>query len=130
MNRAYIKKIKELLSATKKIDYAFVFGSALRTPLPGSDVDILIGANLTSSERIDLAMKLELILKRKIDLVLAKEASCELVSKAFSKGMPVLINNKQSLKRDYLKNFYLYEEGTNLRQLRTSRIKRRYSYGG
>lgn len=128
--KEYIEKIREALPGSKNIDYAFIFGSVLKRPLPESDVDILIGAHLEASEKIDIAMKLELTLKRKVDLVLVREASCELILRAFSRGIPVLINNKQSLKRDYFRNFYLYEDGSTLRELRISKIKKRYNYGG
>jgi predicted nucleotidyltransferase len=126
----YIKKTRDLLSKSKKIKYAFIFGSFLKRPLKNSDIDILLGADLNPFEQIDLAMELELILKRKIDLVQVKDASCELVLKAFSKGIPVLLNDKQSLKRDYFRNSCLYEDRTTLRKLRISRIKRKYSYAG
>jgi len=130
MSEEYIKKIREALSKFKRIDYAFIFGSVLKRPLQDSDVDILLGADLNTFEKIDLAMELELILKRKVDVVLVNEASCELVLKAFSKGLPVLINNKQSLKRDYFRNVYLFEDRSSLRELGILRIKRKYSYAG
>jgi len=125
----YLEKIREVLSKSKNIEYAFIFGSVLRRLLPESDVDILIGGRLNSFERINLTFELELILKRKVDVVLAQEACCELVLKAFSTGLPVLVNNKQHLKRDYFRNFYLYEDGFALRELKISKIKRRYNYG-
>lgn len=127
----YTKQINKSLSKyKKKIDYAFLFGSILKKPLPTSDVDLLLGANLSSFEKIDLAMELELILKRKVDVVLTKEASCELVLKAFSKGLPVMINDKQRLKNDYFTNIQLYDDRTTLRNLRLSRVKRKYGYAG
>lgn len=127
----YIKKITGVLSKSEKIDYAFIFGSIFKKLLPESDIDILIGAYfLESFEKIDLAMELELILKRKVDIVLTNDAPPELILKALSKGIPVLIRNKQNLEKDYFRNFYLYEDGDALRKLRISRIKRRYKYGG
>lgn len=130
MIEEYIKKTREVLSKSRKIEYAFIFGSFLKRPLKNSDVDILLGADLKPFEQIDLSMELELILKRKVDLVLVKEASCELVLKTFSKGIPVLLNDKQGLKRDYFRNSYLYEDRITLRKLRIERIKRKYSYAG
>ena len=123
-----IQKVKEIVARYTTIDYAFIFGSFLNKPLHESDVDILLGASLSVSEKLDLSMELELLLKRKVDIVLVKEASCELVLNAFSKGLPIVINNKKSLKRDYFRNSYLYDDTITLRQLRISRIKRRYSY--
>ena len=130
MIEEYIKKIRDVVSKSEKIDYAFLFGSVLKRTLPESDVDILLGAHLKPFEKIDLAMELELLLKRKVDIVLVNEAPCELVLKALAQGLPVLINNKQSLKRDYFKNVYLYEDRSTLRKLRISRIKKKYSYAG
>ncbi|MCG2711821.1 MAG: nucleotidyltransferase domain-containing protein [Candidatus Omnitrophica bacterium] len=95
----YDKEIKDTLSGYKNIDYAFLFGSVLGKPLANSDVDILIGGSLDHSERINLAMELELALKRKVDVVLQNEASCEIILKAFSKGKAVLINDKERLKK-------------------------------
>ena len=129
--KVYTNQINQSLSKyKKKIHYAFLFGSILKKPLPTSDIDLLLGANLNSFEKIDLAMELELILKRKIDVVLTKESSCELVLKAFSKGLPVMINDKKRLKTDYFKNIQLYDNKTTLRNLRISRVKRKYGYAG
>ena len=118
MIKDHIGKIRKVLSGHKKVDYAFIFGSISKKPLPDSDVDILIGGYLERFEKIDLAMELELILKRKVDVVLASEAPCELVLTALAAGLPVLINNKQALKRDYFKNIYSYEDNRTLRELR------------
>ena len=126
----YAKEIKNTLPGYKNIAYAFLFGSILRTPLANSDVDILIGGRLDHSERTNLTMELELALKRKVDVVLQNEASCEIILKAFSKGKAVLINDKERLKKDYFRNFYLYDDTASLRQLRILRIKRRHSNGG
>jgi predicted nucleotidyltransferase len=123
-----IQKVREILNRYTIIDYAFIFGSFLNKPLHESDVDILLGASLTASEQLDLSMELELLLKRKVDIVLVKEASCELVLNAFSKGLPVFIKDKMRLKKDYFRNSYLYDDTITLRQLRISRIKRRFSY--
>ena len=124
-----LQEIKKVLSESKSISYAIIFGSSITNLLPESDVDILIGGQLNFSERTDLAIELEQILKRKIDIVLTKDASPELALKAFSSGSLFLRNNKEDLKKDYFKNFYLYEDNRNLRKLRISRIKRRYNHG-
>ena len=123
-----IQKVKEILTRYTAIDYAFIFGSFLNKPLRESDVDILLGASLKDSEKLDLAMELELLLKRKIDIVLVKDAPCELVLNAFSKGLPVFIKDRMRLKRDYFRNSYLYDDTITLRQLRIARIKRKYSH--
>jgi len=123
-----IQKINEVLRQYGGIDYAFLFGSYLKHPMDDSDVDILLGASLDSSEKLDLAMQLECILKRKVDIVVTAEASCELLLNAFSKGLPLIINDKLSLKKDYFKNFRLFDERTSLRMLRMEKIKSKYCY--
>jgi predicted nucleotidyltransferase len=123
-----IQKVKEILNRYTAIDYAFVFGSVLNKPLRESDVDILLGASLMDAEKLNLAMELELLLKRKIDIVLVEDAPCELVLNAFSKGLPVFIKDKMRLKRDYFRNSYLYDDTVPLRQLRIARIKRKYNH--
>jgi len=123
-----IKKIKNTLLQYPKIDYAFLFGSYLKHPMNDSDVDILLGASMEPSEKLDLAMQLELILRRKVDIVITAEASCELLLNAFSKGLPLIINDKLSLKKDYFKNFRLFDERTSLRMLRMGKLKSKYCY--
>jgi predicted nucleotidyltransferase len=130
MMEGYLKEIKNVLNKFENIDYAFIFGSYIRNPLSESDVDILVGGSLSYSKKLDLALELELILGRKVDLILVEEALPELILNAFCSGVPVLINNKEKLKSDYFKNFYLYEDREGIRRLRILRIKRRYSYGG
>lgn len=127
--KEYVEPTKAVLADFKKIDYAFIFGSSLKKAHRASDVDILIGGNLSFSEKADLATQFELRLKKKVDLVLAEEATTALLVEAFSAGLPILINNKESLKKDYFKNFYHYEDSRNLRNLRIARIKRRYGHG-
>jgi len=123
-----IQKINEVLRQYSRIDYAFLFGSYLKHPMNDSDVDILLGASLEPSEKLDLAMQLELILRRKVDIVVTAEASCELLLNAFSKGVPLIINDKLSLKKDYFKNFRLFDERTSLRMLRMGKLKSKYCY--
>jgi len=121
---------REVLSAYgNKIGYAFLFGSALTHLRADSDVDILVGGDLTFDQKMDLTAKLVLMLRRKVDLVQASETRCELVLKALSKGMPILIRDPEALKRDYFKKFRLYDDTTNLRRLKLERIKRQYAHG-
>ncbi len=126
----YIEEFRKVLAETKGISYAFIFGSSIKALRPGGDIDILAGGRLSFSERVDLAMKLELIAKRKVDVVLSEEASPEIIMNAFSKGLKVFVNNKETLKKDYFKNLYAFEDGENLRRLRMARIKRKYDHGG
>lgn len=128
MMQEEIKIIKNTLLQYQKIDYAFLFGSYLKHPFEDSDVDILLGASLDASEKLDLAMQLELIVKRNVDIVLAAEASCELLLNAFSKGLPLFINDKLRLKKDYFKSVRLFDDNTTLRYLRKERIKNKFRY--
>jgi predicted nucleotidyltransferase len=121
-----IDEIRSILSQVEGIDYAYLFGSALRRLLPDSDVDILVGGELDAEQKNRLAMELSLSLKRNVDIVLAKEASYELILKALSQGRPILVHNRKSLREDYFRNYFLYDANTSLRNVRLERIKRIY----
>jgi predicted nucleotidyltransferase len=124
-----VDKIYHILNPMESIDYAFLFGSALRKLLPQSDIDILIGGEMDFDQKMLLTAGLSKELSRKVDLVLVKEARSELVLKAMSRGIPVLIKNKNILKRDYMNNLRLFDDTTGLRQMRFARIKREYANG-
>jgi predicted nucleotidyltransferase len=119
-------EIKEILSEIEGIDYAYLFGSALKRLLPDSDIDILLGGDFDFDRRTSLAMELALRLKRNVDLVLAKEASYELILNALSQGRPIVINNRDFLKRDYFKSYFLFDANTPLREIRRHRVKEKY----
>jgi predicted nucleotidyltransferase len=122
----YIVEIKRVLSRVRGIDYAYFFGSALNRLLPGSDIDILVGGDLGFDQKAKLAMELSLGLKRDVDIILAKEASYELIINAFSRGESIFVNKKDSLRQDYFKSYFLYDANTALRNIRLERIKRIY----
>ena len=122
----YIVEIKRVLSRVRGIDYAYFFGSALNRLLPGSDIDILVGGDLGFDQKAKLAMELSLGLKRDVDIILAKEASYELIINAFSRGESIFVNKKDSLRQDYFKSYFLYDTNTALRNIRLERIKRIY----
>ena len=124
-----IEEIKKMLISFEKIDYAFLFGSAVKTLRPESDIDILVGGEINISQGIDLARRLELILKKNVDVVLSDLASPAVVLKAFSKGISLCINDKKKLKKDYFKNLYQYEDEQNLKNLKMIRLKRRFNNG-
>lgn len=124
------RNAKTLLTKIRSIRYAFLFGSSLAMPLPGSDIDILIGGSLTPREKTRLSIELEGIFKRKVDIVAADTAPSELVLKAFATGVPLLIKNRRILNQDYFRSFYECENNSALRALRLARVKRRYSNGG
>ena len=124
-----INKIKRTCFQYKRIDYAFLFGSALKRMRVESDIDILLNGKITPAQRIDLSLELEAIVKRKVDIISAQEVSCELALEAFSCGVLLFIRNKENLKKDYFKKFYLYDDTTNLRKIRVQRIKNKYARG-
>ena len=124
------RNAKTLLTKVRSIQYAFLFGSSLKKPLPGSDIDILIGGSLTPRERTHLSIELEGIFNRKVDIVAADKAPSELVLKAFATGVPLFTRNKRTVNQDYFKNFYECEDNGALRALRLARVKRGYGDGG
>lgn len=125
----YREIIKDVLSKAERVKYAFLFGSALKRLSAESDVDILLGGDVDFDTRMELTAELAIVLKRNVDLVAAKDACPGVVLKALSKGAPVLVSDAEVLKRDYLKNFRSFDDATNLRQLKLSRIKRQYASG-
>jgi predicted nucleotidyltransferase len=125
----YIDDFRRLLAEADRVSYAFIFGSSVKALRSGGDVDILVDGQLSFTEKVDLEMKLESIVKKKVDIVQAEEAFPEIIMKAFSRGVKILVKNNEKLKEDYFKYLYAYEDGENLRRLRTARIKRKYNNG-
>jgi predicted nucleotidyltransferase len=123
----YIAEIKGILSRVEGVDYAYLFGSALNQLLPDSDIDILLGGDFDFEQKTRLAMKLSLHLKRNVELVLAKEASYELILNALSRGRPIFVHKKASLRQDYFNSYFLFDTNTSLRNIRLERIKRIYA---
>ena len=124
----YIDEIRSVLSQVEGIDYAFLFGSVLQHLLPDSDVDILVGGDLDFDQKNNLSMRLALRLKRDVDIVLAKEASHELILQALSRGKAVVVHDRGALKQDYRKNFLLFDQNAGLRAIRLARVKNRYGH--
>ena len=122
----YIDEIKTVLAPVEGLDYAYLFGSALNRLLPDSDIDILVGGDLDFGRETRLSMDLSLRLKRNVDIVLAKEAPYELILNALSRGRPILVHKRKSLREDYFRNYFLYDANTSLRNIRLERIKRIY----
>jgi len=123
----YVAEIKGILSRVERVDYAYLFGSALKRLLPDSDIDILLGGDFDFDQKTSLAMELSLHLKRNVDLVLAKEASYELVLNALSRGRPIFVHKKESLRKDYFNSYFLFDANTTLRNIRLERVKRVYA---
>ena len=125
----FIELAKRIFKRNAKINYAFVFGSALKRLRKDSDIDFLIGGQLNFFERAKITAKLALGLKRNVDIVLTDQAPCELVIGALSHGLPVVINRKRRLKEDYFRNYYIFERNRRLRELRAERAKKRFGHG-
>ena len=68
----YIYDFKKVFAETDSVSYDFIFGSSVKAIRPGGDVDILVGWRLSFAEKVDLAMKLESLIKRKVDIYLKK----------------------------------------------------------
>jgi len=123
-----IAEIREILCQVEGVDYAYLFGSALKRLLPDSDIDILLGGDIDFEQKTSLAMELSLQLKRNVDLVLAREAPYELILNGLSQGMPIMVNNRSSLKRDYFKSYFLFDANTALREIRIRRVREKYRH--
>jgi hypothetical protein len=71
-------------------------------------------------------MALTLELHRPIDIVLTKEARCEVVLRAFSSGIPLVVRDKGKVKEDYFNHYRLCDQGDPLKRIRLERLKRVY----
>ena len=129
LSQSEIEKIKSVVSSKKGLAYAILFGSALRRLFPHSDIDLMIGGELTPLEKIDLSMELTVELGRQIDVISSGEGRCEVVLKAFSSGVLIFIRDRGCFKKDYLKNFHLCDQKNPLRRIRLERLKRVYGNG-
>lgn len=120
--------IKEVLSGIERVDYAFLFGSALTNLRADSDVDVLVGGEIDFDTRVDLTARLERVLKRHVDLVPAA-ARPELVLRAMSKGVRIFVRDNEALKRDYFRVYRACDDAMNLRRIKTAYFKRLYANG-
>ncbi len=129
LSETEIARIRSVLLRRSEIDYAILFGSSLKRLLPQSDVDLLISGDVDENLKGDLSMELTLELKRPVDIVLSKEARCEVMLKAFASGLPVLIRDKEKVKEDYFERYRLCDQAHPLRKIRLERLKRVYGNG-
>jgi predicted nucleotidyltransferase len=129
LSKAEIENIRSVVSSRRGVAYAILFGSALKRLLAHSDIDLMVGGELTPVEKADLLMELAVQLRRQIDLISAKEALCDLVLRAFSSGIPILVRDRERLKEDYLKNYRLCDQTDPLRRIKLERLKRVYGNG-
>ncbi len=124
-----IEKIKSVVSQRKEISYAILFGSAVERLLAHSDIDLLIGGSLDQKMKSDLSMAMALQIHRTIDIVLTKDARCEVVLKAFSSGAPLIVRDRRKMKEDYFEHYRLCDQARSLRKIRLERLKRVYGNG-
>lgn len=129
LTKTEIEKIKSIISERKEITYAFLFGSALNRLLTHSDIDLLIGGDLDTNQKTDLSAELTLGLRRPVDIVLTKEAGSDVVLKAFSSGVPLVVYQKKKMKEDYLHHYRLRDQKNPSRRIRLERLKRVYGHG-
>ena len=126
LTKTEIEKIKSIVSSRKGVAYAILFGSALKHLLAHSDIDLLIGGDLDTGQKTDLSAALALELRRPIDIVLTKEARCDLVLRAFSSGIPLAVCDKRKVKEDYFNCYRLCDQEHLLKRVRFERLKRVY----
>lgn len=124
-----IEKIRSTLSKRRGVAYAILFGSAVKRLLTHSDVDLLVGGEMSATEKADLLMELSVKLGRQVDLILFREAFCDVALQAFSSGIPVLVRDKECLKQDYLKSYLLCDQRESLKRIKLERMKRVYGNG-
>jgi predicted nucleotidyltransferase len=129
LSETEIARIRSVLLKRSEIDYGILFGSSLKRLLPQSDVDLLVGGDVDENLKDDLSVEMSIGLKRPVDIVLTKEARCEVVLKAFSSGLPVLVRDRVKVKEDYFKNYRLCDENRSLKRIRLERLKRVYGNG-
>jgi predicted nucleotidyltransferase len=129
LSEAEIEKIRSVVSSRVGVAYAILFGSALKRLRAHSDIDVMVGGELGPAEKADLLMELAIQLGRQIDLISPKQALCDVVLRAFSSGIPILIRDRERVKEDYLKTYRLCDQGDSLKRIRLERLKRVYGNG-
>jgi predicted nucleotidyltransferase len=129
LSEGEIEKIRSVISTRRGVTYAILFGSALKRLGAHSDVDLMVEGELSPAEKADLLMELTIQLRRQIDLISPKEALCDVVLRAFSSGISILIRDRERAKEDYLKNYRLCDERDSLKRIRLERLKRVYGNG-
>lgn len=129
LTKTEIEKIESVIVRREEVVYAILFGSALKRLLSHSDIDLLIGGDLDVRQKTDLSATLSLELRRPIDIVLTKEARCDLVLRAFSSGIPLVVRDKKKVKEDYFNCYRLYDQKRLMKRVRLERLKRVYSDG-
>jgi predicted nucleotidyltransferase len=129
LSEVEIEKITSAVSGRRGVVYAILFGSALKRLLAHSDIDLMVEGELSPVEKADLLMELAIKLGRPIDILSPKGAAYDVVLRAFSSGIPILVRDRERLKEDYLKIYRLCDQGDPLKRIRLERLKRVYGNG-
>ena len=129
LSETEIEKIRSVVSSRREVAYAILFGSALKRLLAHSDVDLMVAGKLSPAEKADLLMELAIQVGRRIDLISPEEALCDVVLRAFSSGIPILVRDRERVKEDYLRNYRLCDQKEPLKRIRLARLKRVYGNG-
>jgi len=129
LTKTEIEKIESVIVSREEVVYAILFGSALKRLLSHSDIDLLIGGDLDVRQKTDLSATLSFELRRPIDIVLTKEARCDLVLRAFSSGIPLVVRDKRKVKEDYFNCYRLCDQERLMKRVRLERLKRVYGNG-
>jgi len=129
ISEAEIERIRSAVSSKQGVAYAILFGSALRRLLTYSDIDLMIGGELSPRERADLSIDLTVELGRQIDIISPEEARCEVVLCAFSSGVSIFARDKERMKKDYFRNYRLFDQRNPLEKIRLERLRRVYGNG-
>src|SRR5512136_2369896 len=129
LSDAEIEIIRSVVSSRRGLAYAILFGSALKRLLAHSDIDLMVAGELSPVEKADLLMELTVQLRRQLDLISSSEALCDVVLRAFSSGIPILVRDRERVKEDYLKNYRLCDQTNPLKRIRLERLKRVYGNG-
>jgi predicted nucleotidyltransferase len=129
LSEVEIEKIKSAVSDRRGVAYAILFGSALKRLFAHSDIDLMVGGELSPVEKADLLMELTIQLGRPVDILSPREVACDVVLRAFSSGIPILVRDRERVKEDYLKNYRLCDQGDPLKRIRLERLRRVYGNG-
>ncbi len=127
LKESEIRAIGDFLEGYSGLNYAFIFGSAIRGMHANSDVDIMLKGNLKL--RDDIFFELSVAFPYKFDLVFFDFRKVSLMMAAFSKGKLLFARDKDEVKEDYFRIFRAYDDAYGLRLKRIERIKRKYCYG-
>jgi len=124
-----IQGLKSIFEGFPEIPYACLFGSTLISNRPEGDIDILVGGHLDSDRRFYLMELIERRFNKKADIVVMDTRANEVCRKAFTKGKPIIVRDRDFFKRDALSTIWAYEDNWLVRKLREERVKKAFQNG-